>query len=81
MSDVLKFYEDIGTHLKHKCSGSNAWIFSSNFEAMKNIGLKTSRRHTLYNGPLECKYFDTSYFKAKERIGILKRRNKKVIHI
>ena len=65
VSDVLKFYEDIGTHLKHKCSGSNAWIFSSNFEAMKNIGLKTSRRHTLYNGPLECKYFGYELFQGK----------------
>lgn len=65
VSDVLNFYEDIGTHLKHKCAGSNAWIFSSNFEAMKNIGLKTSRRYTLYNGPLECKYFGYELFQGK----------------
>lgn len=65
VSDVLNFYEDIGTHLKHKCAGSNAWIFSSNFEAMKHIGLKTSRRYTLYNGPLECKYFGYELFQGK----------------
>jgi len=65
VSDVLDFYEDIGTHLKHKCAGSKAWIFSSNFDAMKQIGLKTSRRFTLYNGPLECKYFGYELFQGK----------------
>lgn len=65
VSDVLDFYEDIGTHLKHKCAGSKAWIFSSNFDAMKQVGLKTSRRFTLYNGPLECKYFGYELFQGK----------------
>ncbi|MCO6460742.1 MAG: class I SAM-dependent RNA methyltransferase [Saprospiraceae bacterium] len=56
VSDVYRFYEDIGTHLKHKCSGSDAWIFSSNAQAMKYIGLKPLKKHILFNGPLECRF-------------------------
>jgi putative N6-adenine-specific DNA methylase len=41
--------------LKKKYSGYEAWIISSNLEALKKIGLSASRKITLYNGPLECK--------------------------
>ncbi|HQU94874.1 MAG TPA: class I SAM-dependent RNA methyltransferase [Saprospiraceae bacterium] len=62
VSDVYRFYEEIGNHLKHKCPGSNAWIFSSNMEAMKYIGLKPSKKFILYNGPLECRYHGFQLF-------------------
>ena len=61
VSDV-PFYEEIGNHLKHKCPGSNAWIFSSNMEAMKYIGLKPSKKNILFNGPLECRYHGYQLF-------------------
>lgn len=66
LQNALQFYEDIGTHLKHKCTGSNAWILSSNFQAMKSIGLKTSKRYTVFNGPLECKFYGYELFKGKK---------------
>ncbi len=48
------FYEKIGEQLKHKFDGYDAWILSSNKEAMKHIGLRTSERIKLLNGDLEC---------------------------
>lgn len=52
--DINSLYGMIGTTLKHNFSGFNAWILSANREALKNVGLKTASRHTLFNGALEC---------------------------
>lgn len=52
--DVLRLYADMGTVLKHQFAGSNAWIISSNEEALKSIGLKPSERIHLMNGELDC---------------------------
>lgn len=49
-------YSKIGDSLKNNFAGYKAWIFSSNKEALKKIGLRTSRKLTLYNGALECRY-------------------------
>lgn len=65
VSDVIRFYEEIGNHLKHKCSGSKAWVFSSNIEAMKYIGLKPSKKFVLYNGPLECRFYGFDLYSGK----------------
>lgn len=54
--DIGTFYKRIGDHLKQAYSGWDAWIISSNLEALKEVGLRTTRKLTLYNGPLECKY-------------------------
>jgi putative N6-adenine-specific DNA methylase len=57
-------YAMIGTKLKNDFSGSEAWIISPNIDAMKNVGLKPSRKITVYNGPLECKFMNFKMFKG-----------------
>jgi putative N6-adenine-specific DNA methylase len=54
--DVVRLYSEIGTQLKHVFCGWEAWIISSNFEALKFLALKPGVRHNLYNGALECRY-------------------------
>lgn len=54
--DIKDLYSKIGDSLKHIFTGYNAWVISSNKEALKHIGLKASRRLTLFNGSLECKF-------------------------
>ncbi|MBL4754989.1 MAG: class I SAM-dependent RNA methyltransferase [Flavobacteriales bacterium] len=54
--DLNAMYQEIGDHLKANYNGFDAWILSSNTEAMKHIGLRPSQKLTLYNGPLECKF-------------------------
>jgi putative N6-adenine-specific DNA methylase len=49
-----KFYNMIGTTFKHNFPGYNAWLITSNKEALRNIGLKPHRKITLFNGALEC---------------------------
>lgn len=51
-----KFYKEIGHRLKRKYTGSEAWILSGNIDAIKRLGLKTSRRIHLMNGPIEAKF-------------------------
>jgi putative N6-adenine-specific DNA methylase len=51
---IIEFYKTIGNVLKRKYAGFTAWIFSSNAEAAKFIGLKPSQKIKLKNGPLDC---------------------------
>lgn len=54
--DIEDFYERIGDTLKQSFTGYDAWIISSNKTALKKIGLRTSKKLTLFNAGLECKY-------------------------
>jgi putative N6-adenine-specific DNA methylase len=53
---MLDLYGKIGTALKHQFTGATAWIISSNEEAMKQIGLKPSKKLRLLNGELDCRF-------------------------
>lgn len=48
-------YKDFGDFLKHNCKGSTAYILMGSKALSKCIGLKTSRRIPLFNGPLEVR--------------------------
>ncbi len=54
--EIEEFYKAIGDTLKKNWKGYTAWILSSNKAAIKRVGLRTSQKLTLFNGPLECKY-------------------------
>lgn len=66
MENVNDFYKQIGDTLKQQCAGCTAFIISSNMEAIKNIGLHNSRKITLYNGQLECKYLRYDLYAGKK---------------
>lgn len=63
--DMLKLYGAIGTALKHQFAGATAWIISSNDEAMKQIGLKPSKKMRLLNGELDCQFNRYDLFAGK----------------
>lgn len=64
--DIIPFYQEIGTQLKHHYEGCEAWIISGNIEALKFIGLRPSRKIRLFNGPLECKLQKYELFRGKK---------------
>jgi putative N6-adenine-specific DNA methylase len=64
-TDLAELYTMIGERLKHHFPSNSAWILSSSFENLKNIGLKTSRRFNLFNGSLECKFNNYQLFSGK----------------
>ena len=56
MEDAQKFYKDLGDAFKKNWKGWQVWIISGNLEAVKAVGLKPSKKITLYNGAIECKF-------------------------
>jgi len=52
--EIDSLYSTIGTTLKHNFPGTTAWLISSNKESLKKVGLKPTRKVTLFNGALEC---------------------------
>jgi len=53
-------YRDLGHTLKHRFKGWDAWILSGNKDLILDMHLKASRKHFVYNGPLECRYLKYS---------------------
>lgn len=49
------FYKRLGDQLKSNAQGATAWLLVGNRELANQIGLKTSRRIPLFNGPIECR--------------------------
>ena len=62
VDDIITFYRSIGDVLKKKYKGFEAWIISSDLNALKFIGLHPSKKITLFNGPLECRFVRFSMY-------------------
>ena len=56
LDNIIAFYQRIGDVLKKKYTGYEAWVISSDIEALKFIGLHPSKKITVFNGPLECRF-------------------------
>jgi putative N6-adenine-specific DNA methylase len=54
--DIKALYSSIGDSLKRNFKGYQAWVISSDFYALKHIGLKPSKKLVVFNGPLECRF-------------------------
>lgn len=54
ISESENLYSMIGTALKHNFPGYEAWLITSDKESLKHVGLKPSKKITLFNGSLEC---------------------------
>lgn len=62
---IKQLYSSIGSTLKHKCPGCNAWIISSSYVGFDNIGLKPNKKIQLINGDLKCEFRHYSIFSGK----------------
>lgn len=65
--DIAELYTMIGDTLKKSYSGYDAWILSSNMDALKHIGLRASKKMTLMNGALECKFQKFSMYDGTKK--------------
>ena len=54
--DVNEFYKKVGDTLKHNYPNSTAWMITSDMQALKHVGLRTSKRIELKNADLDCKF-------------------------
>ena len=57
VDDVVAMYRRMGDVMKKNFSGCDAYVISSNIDALKKFGLSPARRYPLHNGPLECRMY------------------------
>lgn len=69
VEDIYALYDRIGTALKSKHEGNTAWVISSDFEALKRIGLKPSKKIPIYNSNLECRFCKFELYHGTRRYG------------
>jgi putative N6-adenine-specific DNA methylase len=62
--DIESLYGMIGSTLKHRFPGCDAWILSSSGSALKKVGLKPFAKRQLYNGALLCSYVNYKTFRG-----------------
>lgn len=67
VEEIEKLYKMIGATLKHRFSGFQAWVLSSNEKAMHAIGLRPSRRIALLNGAIPCKFLKFELYEGSRK--------------
>ncbi len=55
-------YKSLGDHWKNTFKGHRAAIFTGNLSMLKSVGLKSSKRHILFNGDIECRLAEYSLY-------------------
>lgn len=68
MDDIVAFYKSIGDRLKKHWTGWDAWLISSNRDALKHVGLRPSRKITLFNGALECSFQKFELYEGSKEV-------------
>lgn len=66
--DVQEFYRKIGDTLKHNYPGSMAWLITSDLQALKYVGLRTSKRIPVKNADLDCRFVKYELYEGTKRI-------------
>ena len=51
--ELVGLYRALGDTLKRRFTGYTAYVYTANLDLAKQIGLRPSARHILWNGPLE----------------------------
>jgi len=59
-AELVQVYRQLGDVLKQRCGGSRAFVLTRQGMLAKEVGLRPTRRHVLWNGPIECRllHFD-----------------------
>lgn len=55
-NNIEAMYQSMGNHMKRYFAGYDVWILSGNKEAIESIGLHPSKKISLLNGAIECKF-------------------------
>lgn len=66
--DNLKdVYRDLGFTLKHRFTGTEAWVLSGNKDLLAEMKLKSTRKHFVYNGNIECRFLKYEMYEGSHR--------------
>ncbi len=67
IADLERVYARMGDFLKQKCQGYTGYVFTGNPALAKKIGLRTSRKHIFFNGPIECRLLEYELYGGSRR--------------
>lgn len=70
--EMEDFYSKIGNTLKQGYPGTEAWMITSNLEALKHVGLRPSRKIKTFNGKLESRLVKYEMYKGSKKGKYLK---------
>lgn len=65
--DMEEFYSSIGNALKQGYPGTNAWLITSNMEALKYVGLRTSKKIKVFNSHLESRFVKYEMYEGSRK--------------
>ena len=65
--NINDLYKMIGDTLKTNYQDWDAYVFTGNLEAAKNIGLKTSRRIPLFNGSIDSRLLKYELYRGSKK--------------
>lgn len=65
--NISGLYSELGDTLKNNYLGFSAWVLTSDMDALKNVGLRTSKKLILFNGPLECRFANFELYKGSRK--------------
>ena len=65
--EVDEFYAKIGDTLKQQYPGTDAWMITSNLEALKHVGLRPSRKIKAFNGKLEARLVKYEIYEGSKK--------------
>ncbi|MCH1433384.1 MAG: THUMP domain-containing protein [Flavobacteriaceae bacterium] len=66
--DMNALYQGIGDAFKQSFPNTQAWLISSNMEALKYVGLRPSRKIKLFNGKLESRLMFYPIYEGTKRV-------------
>jgi len=66
--DVEEFYKKIGDTLKHGYPDSKVWFITSDMQALKHVGLRTSKRIPLKNADLDCRFVRYDMYEGSRKV-------------
>lgn len=67
LEEIGAFYKMMGDQMKKHFEGYDVWVISSNIPALKMTGLAPSKKITLFNGALECKFHKFEIYKGTRK--------------
>ncbi|CAA0159721.1 THUMP domain-containing class I SAM-dependent RNA methyltransferase [Tenacibaculum maritimum] len=70
--DVAEFYRKIGDTLKNNYPNSTTWLITSDIQALKHVGLRTSRRIPLKNADLDCRFVRYDIYEGSRKASKIK---------
>lgn len=65
--EIAAFYKQIGNKFKKDFAGFTCWVITSSADGFKSIGLRPTRKITLFNGSLECKFLKFEMYEGSKK--------------